>query len=270
MLPFSRLSRVLLATLLVLSCNPDTPDYSPLVPHRAEYRLSLESARNGSMVTGVSGTMTYELQNSCDGWITQQVFDIRFLQADGEEISTRNEYNGWESKDADLYRFNVRKATNGEADEALAGSASPGRRHSMTARFTRPEARQIDMEGDILFPTQHTALLLEAAQKGEQLFTGKVFDGSDTAGETEISAWISPPRTDPVVETTSPLVSNRKYWPVRFAFFPASSTQAVPDYEATTRVYDNGVWGNMVFDYGTFQVRATLEKLEQIRGPACP
>src|SRR3546814_17351816 len=57
-----------------------------VAPHRAAYLFKLHSSQPGSGVVDVSGGMTYEWADSCDGWAVQQRYLLRILRTDMPEL----------------------------------------------------------------------------------------------------------------------------------------------------------------------------------------
>ncbi|MEE8560076.1 MAG: DUF1849 family protein, partial [Alphaproteobacteria bacterium] len=64
-------------------------------------------------------------------------------------------------------------------------------------------------------------------------------------------------------------LTSRPSWRMRLAFFPVQSAAPEPDYELGVRLFDNGVAGDLVLDYGDFTLLATLERIEALAKPAC-
>lgn len=240
-----------------------------IAPHRAIYRMSLLSARNSSKVTDVRGRMMFEWADACDGWTTEQRFQLRFVYAEGDEMNMTTNYTTWEAKNGLRYRFNVRKLVNGEVDEDLRGEATlkPGG-GAGEARFTKPEETQMELQPGTMFPTAHTLAILEHARDQKPFFSRTIFDGADAEGATDVSAVIG--KAAPVrKETEDPLLRNQTGWPVRMAFFPIASDAATPEYEMSIRLLRNGVVESMQIDYGDFAVDAVLEKLEPLSKSGC-
>lgn len=240
-----------------------------VAPHRAAYKLSLHSARSSSQITDVRGAMSFEWGDACDGWTTEQRFQMNFVYAEGADDEMTTSYTTWEAKDGSLYRFNVRKTVNGEADEEVRGDA----RDSTAANggqvaYVRPEPRKDKLPPGVLFPSAHTVTLLQRAAAGERFYTQLVFDGADEEGTTQVSAVIA--KQSPLTtKVASPLLNDGKVWPVRMAFFPVAGDSAQPDYEMTVRLLGNGVAESMTIDYGDFVIDAALEKLEALGKPGC-
>lgn len=245
------------------------PVAAQIEPHRALYRMTLAQARNSSKVNDVRGTMAFEWADACDGWTTEQRFQLRFAYTEGEVMDMATTYATWESKDGLAYRFNVRKLVNGEVDEEVRGDARLTRTGGAgMARFVKPEAKELELAPGTLFPTAHTLAILEHALRKERMFAAVVFDGADADGATEVSAVIAN-ATRTAATAPEPLRKDREGWPVRMAFFPLDSDAETPEYEMGIRLLRNGVVDSMRIDYGDFIVDAVLEKLEALPKARC-
>lgn len=276
--PFRRASvRLIVAALIGAGfCPPTALQAAPAMstvavkpaPHRAVYRMTLRSARNSSKISDVRGAMMFEQADVCDGWTTEQRFQLRFSYVEGEETDMTTNYTTWESKNGLRYRFNVRKLVNGETDEEIRGNArlrsrgGPGEAH-----YLMPEASTSKLPPGTLFPTAHTLVLLNRAAKGARIFSRVVFDGADAEGAAEVNAIIAKPRP---FETTidNPLLRGQKMWPVRMAFFSSDGGET-PEYEISSSILANGVVGGMQIDYGDFTVDVVLERIEALPKSRC-
>lgn len=240
-----------------------------IAPHRAAYRLSLHSARNSSKISDVRGMMTFEWADACDGWTTEQRFQLNFVYAEGAADEMITSYATWEAKDGTAYRFSVRKLVNGETDEEVRGDArypQPG--GDGVVSYVKPEPRQETLPRETMFPSAHTIAVLGRAAAGDKFYSRIVFDGTDDQGPSQVSAVIAKP-ADLTSKLVSPLLKSDRVWPVRMAFFSLSSDAAQPDYEMTIRLLGNGVAEGMRIDYGDFVVDAVLEKLEALGKSGC-
>ncbi|TWA87577.1 uncharacterized protein DUF1849 [Azospirillum brasilense] len=239
-----------------------------ILPHRAVYKMSLLSARNSSKVSDVRGRMLFEWADACDGWTTEQRFQLRFVYAEGDEMAMTTNYTTWEAKDGQRYRFNVRKLINGEEDEEVRGDARLAKDGTGTAAFSKPEPQDMELPPNTMFPTAHTLAVLDHAGAGETFFNRVVFDGADSEGATEVSTVIGS-AVQTKEDGADPLLKGKKAWPVRMAFFPLKSDSAQPEYEMSLRLLQNGVAESMQIDYGDFTVNAILEKVEALPKSGC-
>lgn len=237
-------------------------------PHRAIYAMSLGSARNGSKVSDVRGRMMFEWADACDGWTTEQRFQLRFVYSEGDDMAMNTNYTTWEAKNGLRYRFNVRKLVNGELDEEVRGEANLQADGAGTAQFTKPEPQEMELPAGTMFPTAHTLAILDHAERNEPFFARTIFDGSDAEGPTEVSTVAGKPGA-PKESGKDPLLKVEKSWPVRMAFFPLQSDSAQPEYEMSLRLLENGIAESMQIDYGDFTVNAVLEKIEALPKSGC-
>ena len=246
-----------------------TETAAAIQPHRAIYRMSLLSARNSSKVSDVRGRMMFEWADACDGWTTEQRFQLRFVYSEGDEMAMNTNYTTWEAKDGLRYRFNVRKLINGEVDDDVRGEANlTPNGGTGSAQFTKPEPQEMALPLGTMFPTAHTLAILDHARRGENFFSRTVFDGADADGATEVSTVIG--QAGAAKESgKDALLRDAKAWPVRMAFFPTHSDSAQPEYEMSLRLLQNGIAESMQIDYGDFTINAVLDKIEALPKSGC-
>lgn len=267
-----------LIPLALLGLVPEASAASvQLTSHRAVYAMTLGTARAGSSTVDAQGAMYLEWAESCDGWTVSQRVRLTLYATQGGEVDTDSNFSSWESRDGLKYRFTVRNLRNGKVSEEFRGDArldGPG--HSGTASFTTPPGVTFDLPKGALFPTEHMAELIAAAQKGATRLSRVIFDGANLDGPLEVNAIIGSP-IHPVsgggvatgVSGDGQSLMNRPSWRIRMAFFPTQSQQAEPDYEVEVRLFDNGIANYFLLDYGDFTVNATLEKIEALPKPKC-
>lgn len=261
-----------LAACLLLAVAPAVSAVE-IAPHRALYSLSLASSKTGSGVLGATGAMVYQWGEACDGWTVEQHFRLRLLYAESGSTDVSSSLVTWESKDGLRYRFNERRLRNGEVDEEIRGEAhldGPGK--GGVAEFVRPEAATLTLAPGVMFPTAHTLFLIERAKAGDHFVARSVFDGATVENAAQITAVIGSELT-PVSDPKDKLLQNpllrRPSWPVRLAFFPASSNSEQPDYELGMRLLDNGVSKDMSLDYSDYVIKAKLDEIEALPRPVC-
>jgi envelope integrity protein B len=244
-----------------------------LAAHRAHYAVSMGSAKPGSGVVAVDGSMTVETGETCDGWTTEQrnKFTVHYTE-DNPDLELSAVFVSWESKDGRRFRFSQRETKNGELDKEVSGAGQlGGKGKGGTVSFTKPNAAKIDLAPGVMFPTAHTALLIERALAGEGFVGAKVFDGTSDDNASDVTAVIGAPQDAAATAAgavQSPLLQHPS-WRVHLAFFPAESTADQPDFELTMRLLDNGVSGDSLLDYGDFAIRAKLDKIEALPKPSC-
>lgn len=266
----------LLALIALVACQ--TAASIPLMaaemaPHRADYVLSLKSAKQGSGIVGLKGAMSFSFADSCDGWTVENKTVMTMQQAEGDEIETRWSFLTWEAKDGLSYRFRVQSLRNGEKAEDIEGKATlEGQGGAGKAQLSRPEDKTIRLPKGTLFPATHTRLFLAEAAKGGTLFKRLVFDGSSLDAPQEVNALIGKSR--PAIAKPSgklgahPLLAGPS-WPSHMAFFNMDAEDGLPVFEISLRYFENGIADDLVEDYGNFTVRSQLIKLEPLPKPDC-
>jgi len=261
--------RLVAALLLALTLAGAGAHAAGLVAHRAVYDMRRASASIESDVVGVQGRMEVNVEASCDGWRLEQFLGFRVMDGDGGVYEHLARLEGFESREGREYWFNTKTWEDRRLTEELAGVArvdpgeGPGR-----VRLSKPEAQTIALPPGTLFPTGHIAALVDAASAGERRLRRTVYDGSTLESPYEISAAIGARRAG--ADGRFDALEDAAAWPVHLAYFPVSAVEPAPDFQMEVLLYENGVAGDMVYDYGTFTVAVRLETLELLPTPSCP
>lgn len=262
--------RVVLAVLVVFSAFAGTAYAIELAPHRAFYSMKLGAMRAAAGIIGASGAMYMEWAESCEGWTLTQRIRLKLSNIENRIVETDSSFSSWESKDGLSYRFTVRNMRDGTVIDDLRGRASLERSGmGGVAAFTRPEGKKLHLPKGAVFPTEHVAQLIDRAQAGDKRMSRIVFDGSSLDGPFEVNAVIGPALEAKGEGAGGKALTSRPSWRMRLAFFPVQSSAPEPDYELGVRLFDNGVAGDLVLDYGDFTLLATLERIEALAKPAC-
>lgn len=265
----SRLIAVGAAILIVLAAAPAD---AQIASHRAAYTLSLDKSKSASGISEIRGAMLIEWQEVCEGWTLAQRMRFAAYDGDGNALDSDISFTSWEARDGASYRFATRTARNGEEIEQIRGRARlEGRGKAGEAIFSEPERQKMDLPAGTIFPTEHSIALIDAAKKGERVFSRKVFDGATLDGTLEINA---------VIAAQQPAEATRKegidvellkqpWWRVRMAFFKLSDLAPSPEYETSMKMLDNGIGTEFIFEYEDFSIRAVLDRLEALPPPRC-
>jgi hypothetical protein len=254
--------------------NVKAQEAAHITPHRAIYAMKLASVKNGSDISDVSGRMLFEWRDVCDGWAIQQHMQLHFSYNDNNDQDAISTELTWEAKDGKSYTFNIRRVTDGKETENYRGKAAQNADGSVAATYTIPEGKKVQLPIGTLFPSAHTALILQQAAKGEKFFSRRVFDGSDEDGSSDISAFILTRPTTAEDSNNAKLHDNSLLavpsWPVHLAFFKIGDDAGEPDYEMDMNLLANGVVRHMKIDYGDFSVTGNLEEIEALPATDCP
>ena len=240
-----------------------------LAPHRALYTLSLERNDGGSGVTGASGTMAYELGDTCEVWTVEQRYRLKMGYSESPDVTIASSLESLEAKNGLRYRFDHKETRAGEEEKTAGAAKLEGEDKGGTVDFDNPSDKKIKLPSRVLFPTAHTAVLINQAASGEKFVSKQIFDGGTADAPVLVSAVIGAKvEPDPELAKKNPLL-DRPGWRVRLAFFPPDQKVEKPDYEIGMVLLDNGVSLDMVIDYGEYAIRAKLDDIELLPKPGC-
>ncbi|NFV80556.1 cell envelope integrity EipB family protein [Magnetospirillum aberrantis SpK] len=240
-----------------------------MAPHRAVYAMGLSSIKPGAGIAAATGTMSYEFDDSCDGWVVENRIAINYAYTEGGQVLSTTDFITWESKDGLHYKFRMRNTRDGQVTEDVEGSAElKGKGQGGVARFTRPEPLTVPLPKGTMFPTEHTFRLLDAAKSGGHSFWRVVFDGSGTEGPYEVNALIGVPSRNLGAVEVSPLLASES-WPMRLAFYPVSSPDPLPNFEMALAYHPNGVTQSIVQSFRNFSLSGKLQSVEALPVKRC-
>lgn len=250
------------------------------VPHRAVYDITLERAASGSGVVELEGRMVYELQGSrCEGYTQNMRFVTRMVSQDGSEQVNDLRSSSWEEAGGGRLRFNSTQFRDRELVETTAGDAARQRTSGeIGVQIVQPEKQSLTLPESTYFPIQHSEALLAAAHAGKRQFLADLYDGSEKGTKVyQTSAMIG--RRTPIREMSARALAPEARqklghvasWPISISYFEptAAASDAVPSYELSFRLFDNGVSSDLVIDYGEFSVRGELRDLTFFASTDC-
>ena len=242
-----------------------------IAPHRASYTLSLGNSNQANGVIDVDGAMYIEWREVCDGWTINQRMRFQMTDSDGERTDNDINFSSWEAKDGRSYEFTLRSLRDGQVDENLRGRAYlDGKRKGGKAVFAEPKGLEIDLPPGTLFPTEHTLVLIRAAERGVRQVSRMVFDGASRDGALDVNAVIGTKSQEVgAAPKIASAVGARPAWHVRMAFFKSDDKTGEPEYETGLRLQDNGVGRDYTFEYPEFAIKSRLDLLEPLPKPKC-
>lgn len=263
------LGAILLLSAIVADVAVARNDEPALLSHRAVYGLSQHIGSVGTDITAVNGRLEITFEVACDGWRIEQYIGFRLYHSEGSGLEHVARLSGWESTDGIDYWFNTLSYEDRELLEEISGVAqldAPG--GSGLTRFAKPVKETKPLPAGTIFPARHLVELIAAARDGKQHLTRTVFDGSTLDSPYEITAFIGKERA-PGDENLPELVSQRRSWSFRLAYFKISAVQPSPEFELSAILYENGVAGDMIYDYGDFAIDVKLRELEVLPAQSC-
>lgn len=248
-------------------------------PHRAVYDINLDTSRKATNVTEMTGRMVYELTGSaCEGWTQTMRFVSRMTDQEGSLSVTDMRSTSWEDAADKKLKFESSQYRDSKHTESTQGEATrDGLKSEGTVELTKPGKKEFKLKPETYFPVQHSIALLAAARRGETVFIGDLYDGSEKGEKVyNTTTYIGQERpkgfntTLPAVGSAAPLDGMRS-WPVSISYFDAGSEakDAVPSYELAFVYFDNGVSRRLFIDYGDFAIRGNLREITFLEPAKC-
>lgn len=248
-----------------------------LTPHRAVYQMTLDDARSASGITGIDGRMVFEFSGSeCDGYTLNMRMVTQMTDTQGQTNLTDLRSSTWEQGNGQKFRFQSAQYLNDKLGDVTMGRAvrvPPDT--AVQVKLSQPSPAELSLPGQVLFPTQHSFALIDAAREGQRMFQAQIYDGSEKGQRVyDTTAFIGKPvapGTDEKLEAPAKekglaeLVS----WPVSIGYFEPKGGDLTPSYQIDFRLYANGVSRELLIDYGDFSVHGTLTSLEYLKAEEC-
>jgi hypothetical protein len=242
-----------------------------LAPHRAVYELTLASARGGQGMTSVLGRMAYDLVGSaCEGYTQNMRFVTRMSYQSGNTSVADLRSSTWEDGLGTKFRFDSTQYRNEKATDATAGDAARlGAAEGVKVELTKPGRKSLNLSSRVHFPVQHTIALLQAARAAKGSFRADLYDGAEK-GEKVYDTVAALGRVQaPGSNRKLPRVVNGerldslRAWPVSIAYYETRSEgrDALPIYEISFLMFENGVSRKLRIDYGEFVLEGELTSI---------
>ncbi len=243
-----------------------------LAPHRAIYDLTLTTTRGGTGVTSVAGRMAYDLVGSaCEGYTQNMRLVTRLAYQSGGGSVTDLRSTTWEDAAGKHFRFDSSNFRDDKATETTAGDAArQDLSQEIKVELTKPAKRSVFLPSGAYFPIQHTIALIEAARAGKSSFRADLYDGSDKGEKvydtvTALGRAMSPGSNRKLRKVAhADRLNGVRAWPVSIAYFEprTDGLDALPVYEITFWMFENGVSRKLSIDYGDFALEGDLTDIE--------
>jgi hypothetical protein len=248
-----------------------------LAAHRAIYEMTLDDARTASGITGIDGRMVFEFTGSeCDGYSLNMRMVTQMTDSQGQTNLTDLRSSTWEQGDGQKFRFQSSQYVNDKLGDVTMGRAvreTPN--EAVKVKLSQPGHAELNLTGSVLFPTQHSLALIDAAQAGQAIFQARIYDGSEKGRKVyDTTAFIGTlvgPGGDAKLEDAAKDkgLGELASWPVSIGYFEPKAGDLTPSYQIDFRLYENGVSRELVIDYGDFSIHGTLTALEYLKAPEC-
>ena len=242
-----------------------------LLSHRATYDLSLAKVSQSDGVRAASGTMTYTLTDRCDGYTIETNLSMELAFANGADNQVEQRYAAWEAKDGRSSTFRFQVIENGNIAKSYHGDIQFKEDGTGVATYEADAVTKFDLPAGTLLSTAHTQQLIKSASAHERFVSKLVIDGSFDEGPFWVTAAIAPSHQSPVAPAKggNTALDEGRYWPIGMAYFPASSSRELPEYEISQNLFNTGITHSMAQDFGGFTLAFKPVRVEPVAGPPC-
>lgn len=269
-LRFGHYTLFLAWAFVLVFCKEGISQTGPdIAAHRAIYDLSLLKSSNGGPESA-RGRIVVEFSGSaCDGYVQTMRQVVQLNASEGETAQLDYRSTTFKSGDATRFRFSRDNKKTGEQADKAEGSVEK-RNRGILLMISKPKRKQLDLPEGTLFPTEHMRRLIQAARNGETRFAAPLFDGADEDNRVFDTVVTIGPRKEGTdgQSFTAPLAM-MPYWPMSMSFFEREKGDGVPAQTMRFNVYNNGVIGSIVIDFGDFALLGKLQGLEMLKASPC-
>ena len=240
--------------------------------------MSLDDARSASGITGIDGRMVFEFTGSpCDGYSLNMRMVTEMTDSQGQTNLTDLRSSTWEQGDGQKFRFQSAQYLNDKLGDVTMGRAVRAAPNAdVKVKISQPAAGELDLPAQVLFPTQHSLALIDAALAGQSLFQARIYDGSEKGRKVYdttafIGKMVKPGADADKLEAVAKDkgLGELASWPVSIGYFEPKGGDLIPSYQIDFRLYANGVSRELLIDYGDFSIHGTLTSLEYLKATEC-
>ncbi|MBO0733440.1 MAG: cell envelope integrity EipB family protein [Methylocapsa sp.] len=244
-----------------------------LASHRAVYELTLLKSTGSQSPTAAHGRIVFEFTGSpCEGYV-QNFRQVTEMQpAEGPTRVSDMHSATFEDAQGRDFEFKTETKVDGGTAEQTDGRAQRNAGGSLLVNLAKPKRHRIELERDVVFPTEHLRRILAAAKAGQNILELNVYDGSETGEKFfETTAYIGRPLAGPAVEKAAhiPELDNMRRWPVSISYFEGGEKDGAPSYILSFDLYENGISRALRLDYGDFVLAGEMSTLELLPNRSC-
>ncbi len=161
----------------------------------------------------------------------------------------------FEDGDGKNFAFDMQTNVDNAQNDIIDGKATKAAEGALSIALSKPKPGKLNLDTDVVFPTEHLRRILDAAEDGRNILQLTVYDGSETGDKLyETTTIIGHSISAPVVEQAAhiPALENMKRWPVSISYFEVGKKDEGPNYILSFDLYENGISRALKLDYGDF------------------
>ena len=261
---------LILLPIFCVSFTTEAYATSPMVSHKADYKLSMGKKNRNVSVQDVQGKISFTLKAQCDGWSLKEDYLFQFFYENGEEVTILSQSDSWEHKNGQLYSFDVREKNSREPETIYTGYAIlPPQSDIGEANYAGAYNDNLRLSNNIMFPVTYTRTIINAAQQGKKFISKEIFVNSIPEDSVKTATAVigikKPYKSDFQIDG----VTTSFYWPIDVAYFRADASETLPEYQIQMKLHDNGVVTDFLINYGDFTINAAISNARLIENIDC-
>jgi hypothetical protein len=250
---------------------------TPLASFRVYYTFLPSRVDQASTSVPIDSALAYEARGSeCLGYTVDSRMGNRYADDQQGQRMMDLQASSYEAADGTGFELSQTQFTNKEPGEPERITVSrPLGSQSPNGQIKGAKSSRFTLIPEILFPTAHEIKLLAAAAKGETRDQSYVYDGSDGEKFFRAITFIGKKREagsaiTGLDKSQAKDLQNFASWPFSIGYYPGEDAKAdTPSFQASFNMYENGVTTELTFDYGSYAMKGTLQKLEILPDEPC-
>jgi hypothetical protein len=258
----------------VLACVAQPALAMDLASYRAVYDMQPARIEQGGKLQPIDGRLAYEVAGSeCAGWTVSTQLRNRIAQPEQGLQTTDIKSRSYETDDGLSMTVTQQESVDGRlSDDSEIKIAKAGAGAQSKGSISGSKSLSFSLKPDVIYPTEHQRRLLAEAAKGVTRDVSTVYDGSDNEKVFRIVTFISK-KHEPTAQTQDDLSSlaSLASWTFQLGYYPVADEQAdTPEFQTTFNMFENGVSTEMLFDYGSYAMKAKILQLQMLPAAPCP
>lgn len=243
-------------------------------PHRAVYDLSLVRSEQNSNISGADGRMVMEITGSaCEGYSTTFRRVMKLQPNEGDVRLYDNQVASWESGDGLSLELSDKQYVNNKLESDTRVKASLNNQGGEGRGTIEQPFSEFKLPTGTLFPMAHQIHVMQMAEKAEGRDVSVLFDGGSGDKAFKVISFIGKRKEGEGGKAANKALADVPSWPLTITFFELSDNpdtgEALPAYQLSFPLYENGVAGELTLDYGDYVMSGKLTSLELLQQSDC-
>ena len=243
-------------------------------PHRAVYDLSLVRSGQNSNISGADGRMVMEITGSvCEGYSTSFRRVMELKPNEGDIRLYDSQIASWESGDGLALELSDKQYVNNRLESDTRIKASIDSQGGEGSGTVEQPFSAFKLPAGTLFPIAHQIHVMQKAEKAEDRDVSVLFDGGSGAKAFKVISFIGKRKDGAGDKAVNKELADVPSWPLTISFFELGDNpetgESLPVYQLSFPLYENGVAGELILDYGDYVMSGKLTSLELLQQQDC-